>query len=205
MTKIYEYRDFPNPRRARIFLAEKGLEDIEFEQVDVPSGAHRTDDFLARNPYGALPVLELDDGSHIAETVAISRYFEEKYPEPALFGADAKEKAEVEMWQRRVEDTIFNPALTYYHHATEGLGPLEEYQNVDWGQYNRKKTREALAKLEDQLEGREYIAGDRYSIADITALCGIDFAKLIGVEIPASSANLRRWYEHVSNRPSAAA
>jgi glutathione S-transferase len=203
--KIYDYEGFPNPRRVRIFLAEKGIKNVPYEQIDVPAGDHRKPDFLAKNPYAGVPVLELDDGTHVCETVAISRYFEEIHPGPSLLGDSAKEKAEIDMWQRRVESSILDPALAYFHHATDGLGQLETYQNADWGTHNRDRVAGALEKLDHQLDGREFVAGDAFSIADITAIVGVDLAKALGIDIPESLANVQRWYDTVSARPSMAA
>ena len=203
--KIYEYRDFPNPRRVRIFLAEKGVTGIDFEQVDIANQEHRKSPFLAMNPYAGLPVLELGDGTHIAETVAISRYFEETHPGPMLMGSTPAEKAHIEMWQRRAEETVLNPLLAYFHHTTPGLGPLETYQNRDWGLNNRDRAVAAMALLDRQINGHTYLTGTRFTIADITAQCAIDLAGALDLEVPGQLVNLRRWHERVSARPSAAA
>lgn len=203
--KIYDYKGFPNPRRVRIFLAEKGIHDIPFEQIDVPGGDHRKPAFLAKNPYAAVPVLELDDGSYVSESVAISRYFEDRNPTPSLLGRNAKEKAEIDMWQRRVEATILEPALAYFHHGTEGFGALEPYQNREWGNYSRDRVAGGLEKLDQHLAGREFVAGENFSIADITAVCGIDMAKAVGIDIAPANVNLHRWYDAISTRPSVAA
>lgn len=203
--KIYDYRGFPNPRRVRIFLAEKGVDTIPFEHIDVPAGAHRKPEFLAKNPYAAVPVLELDDGTYVSESMAISRYFEESHPTPSLMGSTAKEKAEIDMWQRRLEVSILEPALAYFHHGTEGLGPLEIYQNPDWGTHNHDRVAGGLEKLDHQLNGRPYVVGDKFSVADITAICGIDMAKAVGIGIAGGLINVHRWYDLVSARPSMAA
>ena len=203
--KIIEFKDFPNPRRVRAFLAEKGISGIPFEQINVPEGQHREPAFLARNPYGGVPTLELDDGACISETVAICRYFEERHPEPRLMGEKPQEKAEIEMWQRRIEHTMFDTIATYFHHATPGLGDLEPYQNNAWGEHNRELFLAAMKKMDDRLEGREFIAGDGFSIVDITALCAIDFGGFVEIGIPAGLTNLTRWYNAVSSRPSASA
>ena len=203
--KIYDYKGFPNPRRVRIFLAEKGIWNIPFEHIDVPAGNHRKPDFLAKNPYAAVPVMELDDGTYVSESMAISRYFEESYPSPSLLGGTAKEKAEIDMWQRRIEASILEPALAYFHHGTEGFGPLEIYQNPDWGSHNRDRVAAGLEKLDHQLNGRPFIVGDNFSVADITAVCGIDMAKAVGIDIPENFVNVLRWYDLVSARPSMAA
>ncbi len=204
--KIYEFNAFASPRRVRMFLAEKGIADrIDFEQVNVPEGEHREDGFLAKNPYGAVPTLELDDGTFISETVAICRYFEERHPAPRLMGETSEERAAVEMWQRRVENSVFDPVAAFFHHATPGLGSLETYQNLEWGDHSGNNAVAGMRKLDAQLAGHAYIAGDGFTIADITALCAIDFAALVDIAIPDDCANLKRWYGDVSTRPSAAA
>ncbi len=202
--KLYEYEAFPSPRRVRIFLAEKGV-DIEREQVDVPAGAHRQPDFLARNPDATVPCLELDDGSHISESVAISRYFEERIPNPPLMGTGAESKAAVEMWQRRVENGLMNPVAAYYHHATDGLGEPDRYRNRDWGERNRDTAVETLRVLDARLADHDFIAGADFSIVDITALCALDFAQAVGISLPQELQHLGRWYTAVSQRDSAAA
>lgn len=203
--KIYEYNGFPNPRRVRIFLAEKGITGIDFVQINVPEGEHRKDNYLAKNPYAGVPILELDDGTCISETVAISRYFEERHPEPKLMGETPEEKARIEMWQRRVEGSIFERVATYYHQGTEGFGEHEPYQYKDWGKKNRDLAIDGMKKLDRHLQGKEFIAGDKFSIADITALCAVDYAGFVDIAVPDGLTNLKRWYQAVSNRPSAAA
>jgi glutathione S-transferase len=203
--KIFEFRDFPNPRRVRVFLAEKGINGIPFAQIDVPGGEHRKPAFLARNPYGSVPTLELDDGTFISETVAICRYFEARHPEPHLMGETPEETAAIEMWQRRIEHTLFDTIATYFHHATPGLGGLEAYQNKEWGAHNRDLFLAAMEKTDTLLAEREFIAGDRFSIADITALCAIDYGGFVEIGIPAELTNLQRWYDAVSSRPGAGA
>lgn len=198
--KLYEYQNFPNPRRVRIFLAEKGI-TVAGEQVDVPAGEHRQEAYLRKNPYATVPALELDDGTCISETVAICRYFEARYPDPPLMGQGAENAAKVEMWQRRVEQTLMDTAVTYFHQGTEGLGALELYQNREWGLENRKRFISAMHKIDGHLEGKKYIVDDGFSIADITGFCALDFAKLIGIEIPDDCLNVARWYQAVASRP----
>ena len=202
--KLYEYEAFPSPRRVRIFLAEKGIE-IPREQVDVPAGEHRSAEFLNKNPDGTVPVLELDNGKYISETMAISRYFEEKYPQQPLMGSTAEEKASIEMWQRRVEQSLANALGTYFHHATDGLGEADRYRNKEWGEKNRETAMKSMQQLHEQLAENEFIAGDTFSVADITALCAIDFAAAINIPMPGSLQHLKRWYAAVSQRQSAAA
>lgn len=203
--KIYDYTVAPNPRRVRIFLAEKGI-DMEYEQVDIPKAENRTPEFLRDiNQMGGLPVLELDDGSHIAESVAICRYFEELQPDPPLFGTDARDRANVEMWQRRMEQTLVSHAGNAFQHSFEGFADRVE-QIPEWADQNRRRLAERFEWLDGVLADREFVAGDRFSIADITALCGVDFAKVSKIRMdPDAQKNLARWYEAVSSRPSAKA
>ena len=202
--KLYEYESFPSPRRVRMFLAEKGI-NIPCEQIDVPAGEHRSPEYLSKNPDGVVPLLELDSGDYISETVAISRYFEENNPQIPLMGTTAEEKAAIEMWQRRVENSLFNTVATYFHHATEGLGEPDRYRNKEWGEKNREKAISAMRQLEIQLAKNKFIVGDKFSIADITALCAIDFAAAVNIPIPDECRHLKRWYAEVSQRQSAAA
>ncbi len=201
--KLYDYKPFPHPRRVRMFLAEKGI-DISVEQIDVMAGEHRSEEYLNKNPEGLVPLLELDNGDYISETVAISRYFEEKQPEPALMGTNPEDKAKVEMWHRRVESTLFNPFITYFHHATDGLGDTR-YRNKDWGEQNKKIAVGMMKKLDEQLAKTKFIAGDSLTIADITAVCGIDLGSMLNIPIPDEYKNLKRWHDEVSQRQSAAA
>lgn len=201
--RIHQFADFPNPRRVRIFLSEKGLDEVEFNEIDVPGGAHRQPSYLAKNPYGTVPTLELDDGSCISETVAICRYFEETHPEIPLLGDSAQSKAEIEMWQRRAEQSLFDPIAAYFHHATPGLGELELYQNADWGRANLRRFLAEMERMDEQLADRPFVGGTSYSIADITALCAIDYGAFVDVGVPENLGNLRRWYETVASRPSA--
>lgn len=204
--RLYEYEAFPNPRRVRMFLAEKGI-TLDRVQVDVPNGEHKKPAFLLKNPAGAVPVLELDDGICISETNAICRYLEEIAPEntPLLLGRDAREKAEIEMWQKRIEDGLLGTLLTYFHHATAGLGDTERYRNLDWGQHNLSRTHDGLRLLETRLSESPFVSGENYGVADITALAAIDLATVLGVDIPENHANTRSWHDRVSARASAAA
>ena len=204
MMKLYEYEPYPSPRRVRMFLAEKGI-NIPCVQVDVPAGEHRSPEYLNKNPDGVVPLLELDNGEYISETVAISRYFEENNPQTPLMGTTAEEKARIEMWQRRVENSLFNTVATYFHHATDGLGEPDRYRNKEWGEENRGKAISAMKQLNSQLGGNKFIVDDKFSIADITAFCAIDFATAVNIPIPDECHHLKRWYAEVSQRQSAAA
>ncbi len=204
--KIYEYKGFPNPARVRIALAEKDLVDrVAFVQVDVPGGAHRKPDFLAINPSGTVPVLELDDGTHISECTAIIEYLDHVKGRPSLTGEGARERAQVHMVQRKIEAGFTDALATYFHQATEGLGPeIEGPQNKSWGERQKALAERTLAWMEGQLDGRPFLAGERFTVADITAMAGFRFAQILGLELPESCPRLRDWHERVSARPSAA-
>lgn len=204
--KLYELAMLPNPRRVRIFLAEKGLlNDIELVQVDVLKGEHRTAEFKAKNPTATVPVLELDNGQYISETVSICRYFEALNPGGSLFGETAEEIARTDMWQRRIEGNLLGTLGTYFHQGTDGLGELELYQNKDWGLENFDRFKQGLDWLNSELNTRNYAAGDQYSIADITLLCTLDFALFIQAIEPKNYPAIATWYERVSSRESAKA
>jgi glutathione S-transferase len=202
--KLYnEHNPAPNPRRVRIFLAEKG---IAIPQVHVPmrQGAHKSPEFVAKNSLGQVPVLELDDGSTLSESIAICRYLEELHPTPTLFGEDPWRRAQVEMWTRRIEFGLMSRLGAVWinlHKFTAHLGT----QYKDFGEASRERALKSMHWLNDELEGREFIAIDRYSMADIVALTTIDFGTFIGVDMPEQLANLRVWHARVSARPSAAA
>ena len=201
--KIYDSRTAPNPRRVRIFLAEKGVA-VPFEEVDIVKADNRSAEFRRRNPLGTLPVLELDDGTYIAESVAICRYFEELHPDPPLMGTDARDRALVEMWQRRMELEIFVPITQVFrnlHPFFAGRIP----QVAEYGEVCRKAAEGRLAWLDTVLAEREFVAGDRFTIADITALCGIDFGRVSKIRIQPEQTHLARWHAAVSARPSAKA
>ena len=203
--KIYQSNSLPSPRRVRMFLAEKGIEDVEMVTLDVAGGEARQPEFLARNPLGEVPVLELDDGDHIGEVTAISRYFEEVRPFPALFGGTPGDKARVEMWLRRIESGLMGAVAAYYHHATAGFGDAGRYRNREWGENSRDRATATMQLLDGALGTDEFVAGATFSVADIAALCAIDFAIACGIEIPSAADNLRAWHDRVSRRPSAAA
>jgi glutathione S-transferase len=201
--RLHDSKTAPNPRRVRIFLAEKGIE-VPTVEVDIGKRENATAEFLRLNPLGRLPVLELDDGSAIAESVAICRWFEEQQPRPNLFGDTARERAEVEMWERRMEFEVFLPiSMTFRHtHAFfRGRYP----QVAEWGEECRRHAEHSLRWLDRELAAHEFIAGPRFTIADITALCAIDFGRVCGIRIAAEQENLKRWHAGVSARPSARA
>lgn len=202
--KLIETARAPNPRRVRIFLAEKGIE-IPTEQIDLAALEHKTPEFGELNPMQGVPVLVMDDGSRLCESVAICRYFEEIQPEPPLMGRDARDKAEVEMWQRRMEIKYLFPIMHTFRHTHPHMAKLEVPQIAAWGEANRPRVLDMLEFLDSELGTRQFIAGDAYTIADITAMVATDFMKPAKIERPESLTNLARWYDEVKARPSASA
>lgn len=202
--KIYDYQGFPNPARVRIALAEKGLTDrVQFITVDVPNGEHRTPAFLAKNPAGAVPVLELDDGTTISECTAITEYIDTVSGEPTLTGRTPKERAVIHMMQRRAEAGLLDAVGSYFHHATPGLGPkLETDQNSEWGHHQKARAIAGMKYLDGVLSGQRYLAGETFSMADITAFAGLAFADFAKVDIPADCTHLKAWRARVAERPS---
>jgi glutathione S-transferase len=202
--KLYDMGRAPNPRRVRIFLAEKGI-DIPKQEVDLGALEQYGEDFTAMNPMQRVPVLVLDDGTVITESVAISLYFEKLHPEPNLFGRDALECAQVEMWNRRLELHFYGPVSQSFRHNSPAMAKREIPQVPDWGNACRDKAAEFVGLLEKELGKREYVAGDRFTIADITALCTVDFMRVIKLSLTPEMKNLNRWHANVSARPSAKA
>jgi glutathione S-transferase len=201
--KIYDFKLAPNPRRVRIFLAEKGI-SVPFEEVDIFKGINRQPEFLKKNSLGGIPVLELDDGRYLAESVAICRYFELLHPEPALFGGGAFEQANVEMWNRRMELALLVPVGLVWVHSHE-LTRARIKQIPEMGEQSRKVVAQRYQWLDRELAGKQFISGDKYSIADITAMVIVDFARFNNISIQTDQKNLARWHQAVSSRPSAAA
>jgi glutathione S-transferase len=194
----------PNPRRVRIFLAEKGIE-VERRHIDIMAEEHKSAEMVKRNPFLRIPVLELDDGVCISEGMAICRYFEALQPEPRLFGTTPEEQAIVEMWQRRIELYLMHPIAHAFRHAHPRMAHLEVPQIPQWSEANVPKIEFMLDYLNDELAGRSFIAGDSFSVADIDALCAIDFMKVARVQMKDSQTALKAWHERVSARPSAGA
>jgi len=201
--KLYDSKLAPNPRRVRVFLAEKGIE-VPTVEVDIAKRETRGAAFLARNPLGAVPVLELDDGTAIAESVAICRYFEETHPRPPLFGEGAVERAQVEMWQRRIELELFRNVTGCFQNTHEFMKERIEQVPV-YGEVCRRAALARLAWLDAELARRPFVAGERYTIADITALVAVDFGRVVAIRISPDQKHLARWHEAVSARPSAKA
>ena len=201
--KLYDSALAPNPRRVRVFLAEKAIE-VPIVPVDIVKAENRQPAFRAKNPLGAVPVLELDDGTFISESTAICRYFEELQPDPPLMGTDARDRAIVEMWLRRVEFEVAFPIMQTFrntHDFFKGRIP----QVPEWGAVCKQKALEQLAWLDGEMADRPFVAGDRYTIADITLLIGVDFGRVSDIRIDPKHKNLTRWYGEASSRPSARA
>lgn len=201
--KLYDSATAPNPRRVRIFLAEKGLA-VPTVQVDLGRSENREPGFLAKNPLGGLPLLELDDGTCIAESVAICRYLELVHPEPPLLGRDAREQALVEMWQRRTELELFAYTTGSFRHGHAFFAGRKE-QVPEYAAFCKREAAARLAWLDGELASRPFVAGPAYTIADVTALCAVDFGRVTGIRIQPDQKHLRRWHEAVSARPSAKA
>lgn len=198
--KIYETHTAPSPRRVRIFLAEKNIA-IEYVQVDIAKGENLSAAMRAKNPMAKIPILELDDGTCISETISICRYFEELQPEPPLFGRTPLEKAQVDMWQRFAELHLFMPIGMCFQHTTgyfkDRMTPIKEY-GVEAG----KQAQSFLNMLDERLALSPYIAGEHFSIADITALCAIDFGRVVKIKMTDQQLNLKRWYVMMNERAS---
>lgn len=208
--KLYDCQMAPNPRRVRVFLAEKGV-DIPKTEVSIIEGENLKPEYLAVNPRGLLPTLELDDGNRIDETVAICRYIEETQPEPNLMGRNALEKAQIESWQRHMEFDGLNPTGEMFRNSFDpfknrGLPGLENVQAIpELAARGKAGVERFYERLEQRLSQSTYIAGERYTIADITALCVVDFASFAKMGIPEANTNTKRWHADVSSRPSAKA
>ena len=202
--KFYDLPASPNARRVRIVMAEKGLE-IPTEIVDMMKGENRTPAYLAKNSLGMMPVLQLDDGTYLAESGAICRYLEEMHPEPPLFGRDAKERAMVEMWHRRMELEFLLPMIAVFVHSHPmWQGRLR--QVAEWGEVSRENVAKKMVWLEGELEGKDYIAGDQYTVADIVGQSAFVLGKAaVKLPIPEELENLTAWFARVSSRPTARA
>ncbi|MDB5450369.1 MAG: Glutathione S-transferase [Phenylobacterium sp.] len=193
----------PNPRRVRIFLAEKGV-DLPETKIDMMQREHKSPEFRAKNSMGQLPTLELDDGTCISETVAICRYFDEVHPEPPLFGRTPVEKATIDMWVRRVEFTVMMPVGNFWRHAHPRTAALLT-QFKDFGESNKATYQGAQKWLDRELAAKPFLAGEAYSMADICLLSTVDFADWIGLPLEDEFENLKAWHARVSARPSATA
>lgn len=202
--QLYDGGRAPNPRRVRVFLAEKGI-DIPKTNVDIAKLEQNSEAFTAINPMQRVPVLVLDDGTAISESIAICRYIEALHPEPNLFGRDPKEIALIEMWLRRVELNFYSPVSTVFRHTHPAMAEREVPQVPAWGEANKSKTLAFLALLDIELGSRAYIAGDRFTMADIISFITVDFMKVAKLAVPADMKHVQRWHQECTSRPSAAA
>lgn len=208
--KIHDRPGFPNPARIRIVLKEKDLESqIEFVPVDLISAEHKQVPFLAKNPSGVVPVLELDDGTCISECTAITEYLDNLDGDPVLTGRTPREKAVIHMMQRRAEAELIDPVGLYFHHATPGLGAeLQAHKSpdwpgrADWGSRNRDRASKGIIYFDAVLKDRSFVAGNSFSMADITVFAGLMFADAAGITVPEQAASLRAWRERISELPS---
>lgn len=199
--KLYSNQHAPNPRRVRMLLAEKGITDYAIEELNLGAGDNLKDDFRAMNPIAKVPVLELEDGLCLSETPAICRYLDEAYPLNPLYGSTPKERAIIDMWDHRMEYSLLWPALHAFQHLSgffnDRMNPVAE-----WGSDSAENVRKALPVLEQQLSQNEWVAGSKFSVADITALCAIEFARIVKVRVGEEYPSILRWYAAMKERPS---
>jgi glutathione S-transferase len=208
--KVFDIPGFPNPLRVRIALAEKGLASkVEFIKIDLPAAEHKQPAFLAINPLGTVPVLQLDDGTNISECTAITQYLDNQDGNPTLTGKTPKEKAIIHMMQRRAESELENPIGFYFHHSTPGLGAgLQPYKSpewegrVEWGNRQRDKAVAGMKYFDQVLRSQPYVAGEAFSMADITVYAGLVFAGFASVDIPEECTALVAWQARIQERPS---
>ncbi len=202
--KIYDWPTGPYPARVRIALAEKNMQAaVEFVSINLWKGEHKTPAFLARNMSGTLPVLELDDGTCIAECTAITEYLDALDGDPRLTGRTPREKGVIHMMSRRAELELLDAVSVYFHHATPGLGPdVEIYQNAEWGFRQRDKAVRGMQYFDSVLQGQPFLAGEVFSMADITLIGGLIFAGLVELAVPAECVALEHWYARMQERPS---
>ncbi len=205
--KIYDTEGFPNPIRVRVALAEKGATDqVEFVPINVLEREHRSDAFKAKNPDASVPFLELDDGTCISQCNAITEYIDASFEGPCLTGQTPKERAKISMMNLRAENGLLDAVATYFHHATPGLGPdIETYQCAEWGNKQKEVAFNTMEYLDGVLADNAYVAGEEFTVADITAYAGLVFAGFAKIEIPEHNKNLIEWHSKISQRPSIAA
>ena len=201
--KLYDGGRAPNPRRVRVFLAEKGI-SIPSQQVDLGALEHKGATYTAINALQRVPSLELDDGTVIAESIAICRYFEALNPEPNLFGRSPLEIANVEMWNRRLELHLLFPVAQVFRHLHPALKALEVPQVAEWGEANKPRVADFLQVFDRHLKDHPFAAGARYSVADITGLVAVDLMKPAKLAVPEALGHVRRWHADISQRPSSA-
>ena len=200
--KLYDTPRAPNPRRVRWFMAEKGIEDLEVVTLDILKAEHKTPEYLDRAGVPQVPALELDDGTTITESIAICRYLESRYPEPNLFGRTPQEAAVIEMWTRRAELMLAYPVMLGVRHTHPALAVLET-QVPAVAEWNREQGLAALALFDRRLGESAWLACERLTIADIIAFVGVDFGRMIKLQIPEGLPNLARWMDAMRARPGA--
>lgn len=199
--KLYDADMAPSPRRVRMMIAEKGIADIELIKLDLQGGDNLSDEFKKKNPIAKVPVLELDDGTCISEAAAICRYLEEAYPQNPLLGSSAVEKAIIEMWDRRLEFAFLYPVFQSFQH-TSGVFKDRMTPVAEWGVEARNIAAEFFAVFEQRLAESQFVAGESFSAADITALVTLEFAKVIKLRAGDEYPNIQRWYAMMKQRPS---
>ena len=202
--RLYDSKRAPNPRRVRWFMAEKAIDDIEIVEVDIFAGEHKTPEYVARAGLANVPVLDLGDGSALTESVAICRYLESLYPDPNMFGRDAKEAAVIEMWMRRAEMMVATPLMMSVRHGHPALAAIET-QVPEIAQRNRDMAERALRFFDRRLGESEFIAGERITLADILAFTALDFSRMVKFKPDAALTNVVRWADGMQSRPAAAA
>lgn len=203
--KLYTSKIAPNPTRVRMFIAEKGIRDVEFVELDMTKGETRAPEYRQIAPNGLMPTLLLDDGTAIQESAVICRYLERLCPEPNLLGADPVEEAQIGMWDRKMEFELFIPMAQTFRHAHPSGKMVERRPVAEFGEAQRGIAERRIRILDRELADREYIAGARFSIADITAYVGLSFFRFVGFEVAPEMVHLSRWFAAVRQRPSAKA
>ena len=199
--RYYHAARAPNPRRVQIFMDEKGIDDIEWVDISIMAGDHKKADYIAKTGSPQVPALELDDGTVLVECPTICQYLEAVYPEPNMMGRDPLEEAVIDMWQRRIELRLMVTIAMYFRHTNPHMAALED-QCPDWGEVNAGRIDDRLSELDRQLQGREWIAADRLTIADITGVVAVDFLRLVKRQIPAEMTALADWHARMKARPS---
>ncbi|KQN28535.1 glutathione S-transferase [Sphingomonas sp. Leaf34] len=194
----------PNPRRVRIFLAEKHIR-VPMVQISIPKAEHKSDAFLSVNALGQTPALAFDDGRVLTESVAICRYFEVLHPDPPMFGHGAHNIAEIDMWTRRTELRLMTPLSMVWQHTHPWTARIVKPQYTEFGESQRPRVLAAMAEFDSALDGRDWLDGERYTIADIVLLTTIDFSTFVGVPMPEALTHLRAWHSRASARSSAGA
>ncbi|MBP0438340.1 glutathione S-transferase [Tianweitania sediminis] len=202
--KIYDWHTGPYPARVRIALAEKGLQSrVVFVSVDLRKGEHKAPEFLVKNYSGTLPVLELEDGTFLAECTAIIEYLDALEGRPVLTGDSPRERGVISMMSKRAEIELLDAISVYFHHATAGLGPLvETYQNAEWGFRQRDRAVKGMRYFDNVLKSQPFIAGEAFSTADITVIGGMIFAEIVHLQVPEECHSLRDWWTRMQERPS---